>query len=180
MTIPTDSYVRKAMPLATGCYDYFPQALEYLSKTKVDNIYPVNIVSSWLVLGNPEDLEQAALACVVGLQKLQELLTGCPTLDRHEPGDMLDMLQLYDVALMEVARLSKHGNDKHNPGDPLHWSRGKSNDHRDTIARHLLQYAEMDDDTFLHAAKMVWRLLAYLQILIEQKLNLPPSRGSRE
>src|SRR5689334_5921158 len=34
-------------------------------------------------------------------------------------------LDYFPLAIAAVARLSKAGNDKHNPGEPLHWSRGK-------------------------------------------------------
>ncbi len=74
-------------------------------------------------------------------------------------------------AIAEVARLSQAGNDKHNPGEPLHWSRDKSSDHGDCIARHQLEFDSMDDDGFLHAAKVAWRAMAQLQLLVE-----PPQR----
>ena len=37
------------------------------------------------------------------------------------------------AALAEVARVSKAGNDQHNPGQPLHWARDKSADHADCV-----------------------------------------------
>ena len=74
----------------------------------------------------------------------------------------------FPLALAEIARLSKAGNDKHNPGEPLHWSRGKSNDHADCIMRHLMEIGTRDpDDGHLHATKLAWRALAVLQIELE-------------
>lgn len=74
----------------------------------------------------------------------------------------------FPLALAEVARLSKAGNDKHNPGEPLHWSRGKSNDHADCAMRHLIESGTRDpDDGHLHTTKLAWRALAMLQIELE-------------
>ena len=44
-------------------------------------------------------------------------------------------INYFPLAIAAVARLSKRGNDKHNPGQPLHWAREKSTDHADCIAR---------------------------------------------
>lgn len=79
-------------------------------------------------------------------------------------------LDYFPDALAEVARLSKAGNDKHNPGEPLHWSRNKSSDHADCIARHLIERGTVDpDDGFLHETKLAWRALALLQVALEKR-----------
>lgn len=104
--LPTDSAVRKGMPLARGCLDYFP------------------------------------------------------------------------AALAEVARLSKAGNDKHNPGEEMHHARGKSSDHADCIVRHLTERGTIDTDGFFHDVKVAWRALANLQELLEQH-GAPLARGAR-
>ena len=73
-------------------------------------------------------------------------------------------------ALAAVAQLSKYGNDKHNPGQPLHWSREKSGDHKDCIARHLAECGKIDPETgMLHDVAVAWRALANLQIALENK-----------
>jgi len=72
-------------------------------------------------------------------------------------------------ALAEVARVSKAGNDQHNPGQPLHWARGKSTDHADCIGRHLLERGTVDTDGQLHSAKLAWRALANLQEELETR-----------
>jgi hypothetical protein len=75
----------------------------------------------------------------------------------------------FPLAIAEIARLSKHGNDKHNPGQPLHWSRDKSNDHLDCVGRHLLEVGTVDDDGFLHDTMLAWRALANLQVVLEAR-----------
>jgi hypothetical protein len=78
------------------------------------------------------------------------------------------VMAYFPLALAEIARLSKAGNDKHNPGQPLHWARGKSADHADCIARHLLEIGTRDaDDGHLHSTKLAWRALANLQLELE-------------
>lgn len=78
------------------------------------------------------------------------------------------LLDYFPNALAAVAELSRIGNDKHNPGQPLHWSKGKSNDHADCIIRHLIERGTVDpDDNVLHSVKVAWRALALLQIELE-------------
>jgi len=70
-------------------------------------------------------------------------------------------------AIKAVARHSKRNNEKHNPGEPLHWAKEKSNDHLDCLGRHLLDHAtEKDLDSLVAVA---WRAMAELQIHIERK-----------
>lgn len=78
------------------------------------------------------------------------------------------VLDYFPDALADVARLSKIGNDKHNPGQPLHWSRGKSDDHADCIGRHMVDRGVIDTDGVLHDTKVAWRALAQLQLAIEK------------
>lgn len=89
------------------------------------------------------------------------------------------VLDYFPAALAEVAKVSKAGNDKHNPGQPLHWARGKSMDQADCIARHLLERGGIDPETGqLHSAQMAWRALALLQLELEEK-GAPMARGAR-
>lgn len=90
------------------------------------------------------------------------------------------VLNYFPLAIAAVARLSKRGNDKHNPGEPLHWAREKSTDQPDCIARHLIDVYSVDPETgeYEDAAAVAWRALALLQLLEEERLNKPPSRGS--
>ena len=77
------------------------------------------------------------------------------------------VLDYFPDALAEVARLSLIANEQHNPGEPLHWSKGKSTDHADCLVRHLLQRGTIDDDDVTHTAKVAWRALALLQTELE-------------
>ena len=96
--LPTDSAARKRIPIATGCIDYFPDAIA------------------------------------------------------------------------AVAELSYLGNMKHNKGQPLHWSRGKSDDHPDCLMRHFMERGKMDTggtEPVRHSTEVAWRALAILQLEIE-------------
>lgn len=78
------------------------------------------------------------------------------------------VLDYFPRALAEVARVSKAGNDQHNPGQPLHWSKGKSTDHADCIARHLIERGTVDPvDGIRHSGKLAWRALAQLEMELE-------------
>lgn len=87
-------------------------------------------------------------------------------------------LDYFPNALAEVAKISKQGNDQHNPGEPLHWARGKSTDHADTCIRHLMERGTLDVDGTRHSAKAAWRALALLQQEMEDA-GAPVSRGSQ-
>lgn len=88
-------------------------------------------------------------------RKNAPLVTGC--------------LDYFPLALLEVARLSKVGNDQHNPGEPLHWDKSKSTDEADALARHLLERGTFDVDGQRHSAKVAWRALALLQRELESE-----------
>lgn len=79
------------------------------------------------------------------------------------------VLDYFPLALLEVAKVSKIGNDQHNPGQPLHWSKGKSTDHADSLLRHLMERGTMDVDGARHTAKVAWRALALLQTELENE-----------
>lgn len=86
-------------------------------------------------------------------------------------------LDYFPDALAAIATLSRIGNDKHNPGQPLHWSRGKSNDHPDCLMRHFLERGTVDTsgaEPVLHSTQMAWRALAILQLEIEASREIRP------
>jgi len=110
-----------------------------------------------------------------------------PTQSRAKPGDWLQSLTsagrkeiavsrgvfaYFPDALALVARHSVRANEKHNPGDPVHWARDKSTDHEDCIARHSFAVAvdpdSLDDDA-PHIACRAWRSLAALQVWAEKR-----------
>lgn len=89
------------------------------------------------------------------------------------------VVDYFPAALVAVAEVSRVGNDKHNPGQPLHHARGKSMDHADAIMRHLIDRGEIDPDTgLLHSAELAWRALANLQEELEAA-GAPLARGAR-
>jgi hypothetical protein len=77
------------------------------------------------------------------------------------------VLDYFPDALIEVAQVSKAGNDQHNPGKPLHWAKEKSRDEADALLRHLIDRGKRDSDGMRHSAKVAWRALALLQREIE-------------
>lgn len=79
------------------------------------------------------------------------------------------VLDYFPDALVAVAKVSWAGNEQHNPGQPLHWARGKSTDEADTMIRHFLQRGSLDTDGLRHTAKMAWRALALLQKELESE-----------
>lgn len=89
------------------------------------------------------------------------------------------VIDYFPAALAEVAKVSKYGNDKHNPGQPLHHARGKSMDHADAIGRHLIDRGKIDPDTGVrHSAELAWRALALLQQELEDAGLAPLARGA--
>lgn len=87
-------------------------------------------------------------------------------------------LNYFPAAVAGAANISKLGNDKHNPGQPLHHARGKSIDHSDCIVRHLMDTENLlaakkngcnieSNAVLLEANQLVWRALAYSQQLHE-------------
>jgi hypothetical protein len=94
----------------------------------------------------------------------------------------------FPAILAGVAEVSIDGNDKHNPGQPLHHARGKSGDHADCVDRHLTDVEDIlarikrDGGTpdaglvkalLLEANQLAWRALALGQELHEQYGGAP-------
>ena len=77
------------------------------------------------------------------------------------------VIKYFPLALAEVSRVSKAGNDQHNPGSPLHWDRNKSTDELDALTRHLIDAGKFDTDGQRHSAKLAWRALANLEKELE-------------
>lgn len=85
------------------------------------------------------------------------------------------LLDYFSDALFAVASVSFKSNEQHNPGQEMHWSWGKSNDHADCIIRHTADRGKFDDDGQRHSAKLAWRALALLQeeLVAEGLANKP-------
>lgn len=77
------------------------------------------------------------------------------------------LVKYFPDALIAIADLSWRGNEQHNPGQPLHWSREKSSDHEDCLMRHHFEAGTFDKDGVRHSTKRAWRALAALQLEIE-------------
>lgn len=91
----------------------------------------------------------------------------------------------FPAALAGVAQHSYKSNEKHNKGQPLHWSMDKSNDHAECVRRHLLDLCELlatferpgefiqgdvqdaptVEDVLDEANALAWRALALSQTL---------------
>ena len=92
--------------------------------------------------------------------------------DRKDTPIFSGVIKYFPDALAEIARVSKAGNDQHNPGQPLHWDRSKSTDHLDCAQRHLIEAGTVDTDGQRHTAKLAWRALAQLQTELEAEREL--------
>lgn len=79
------------------------------------------------------------------------------------------LLTYFPDAFVAMARLSAVANDKHNPNEPMHWSREKSTDHLDCLMRHLMEHDKVDpEDSELHIVKVAWRACAMAQLALEK------------
>lgn len=120
-------------------------------------------------------------------------LTTLPT-DSKERKDypmLSGCLKYFPAALAGVAYISKLGNDKHNPGEPLHHARGKSTDQGDCIIRHLTDTEDLlaalsrgdinvtKEMIINEANQLAWRALAYSQELHE-KFGSPLAPGAKK
>lgn len=103
-------------------------------------------------------------------------------------------LEYFPAALAGVAKHSFEGNKKHNPGQPLQHSRGKSSDHGDCVVRHKMDISAMvktlrgqvagsrntkDVEMLLTEANALsWRSLALSQELHEEFGGAPLAPGA--
>lgn len=94
--------------------------------------------------------------------------------DRKAIPVLTGVLDYFPMALAAVAAVSRAGNEQHNPGQPIHWARGKSTDHGDCAVRHLMQRGTRDVDGTPHSAKAAWRVLALLQEECEEEIGFQP------
>lgn len=86
------------------------------------------------------------------------------------------VMAYFPDAIAALAEHSFKGNEKHNPGEPLHHARGKSMDHTDCIMRHLANYKGMDGDA-LEVVALFWRAGALCQEVLERKYGLTLPEG---
>lgn len=101
------------------------------------------------------------------------------------------VLRYFPAALAGVARTSKLGNDKHNPGEEMHHARGKSPDQGDCILRHLVDTEDLlaalergdtavtPQDVINEVNQMTWRALAFSQE-IHERFGAPLAPGAKK
>lgn len=89
------------------------------------------------------------------------------------------LLAYFPDACAAIAEHSYKGNEKHNPGEPLHHARGKSMDHLDCILRHVANHDGMDGDSF-EVVAAAWRALAKAQEFLERKYGLTVPEGATD
>jgi hypothetical protein len=105
---------------------------------------------------------------------LEELLTISNLSKQRKDTPVFSGVMMYfPDAMLSIAQHSYKGNQKHNPGQPIHWAKEKSKDHADSIARHLIDigpnWDALDTETgSYHATALAWRALALLQTLLER------------
>lgn len=110
----------------------------------------------------------------------REMILPSDSASRKDTPITTGFLDYFPLATAAVSRLSKKGNDKHNPGQPLHWARGKSQDHADCIPRHLIDRGAIDPDSGeSHTVSLAWRAMAMLELEEEERLGTGISRGSQ-
>lgn len=95
----------------------------------------------------------------------------CPTYE--------GFVRYFPAAMALVAKLSKFGNDKHNPGEPMHHARGKSTDHGNCIIRHQAGVGYRDEMGLDHAVAVAWRAMAQLQEIAEKHYGWPLAPGAK-
>jgi hypothetical protein len=124
------------------------------------------------------DVIPCTKADLTGGVRVMALVLPTDSAERKEIPMCSGVFDYFPAALAEIAKISKAGNDQHNPGEPLHWARGKSMDNADCIARHLMDRGTVDPvDGKRHTAKLAWRALAMLQLELEAA-GAPQARGA--
>ncbi len=106
-------------------------------------------------------------------------LLECSSAERKAYPITSGLIDYFPDACAAVAQVSYQGNQKHNPGEPMHHARGKSMDHADCIGRHLVERGGFDGD-IRHSAALAWRAMALLQEELEREFGLGCPRGATE
>lgn len=106
-------------------------------------------------------------------KKLQEEMTEDKAQVRKNTPVFSGVLSYFPLALKEVSKVSKQGNDQHHPDKPLHWDMDKSTDELDAMMRHLIDHTSepIDDDGIRHLTKVAWRAMAMLERTLTNKVQ---------
>lgn len=140
----------------------------------------------------PCDAPETELEVIVSAPEPRRLTLPTDSEARKAVPIFSGVMRYFPAALAEVAKVSKAGNDKHNPGQPLHWARGKSMDHFDCVVRHMIDAADLDalidrgcaaeayvlQEQISEQAALAWRALADLQLLCE-RAGAPKAPGAK-
>jgi hypothetical protein len=102
-------------------------------------------------------------------QDVKKMILSSDSTERKGVPITTGVLDYFPLAIAEVSKCSKAGNDQHHPGKPLHWDKTKSLDHADCVSRHLIDRGTFDTDGVRHSAKLAWRALALLQTELEKE-----------
>lgn len=128
-------------------------------------------VLKWVTSGETNQMAGA----VTGRATLPEDST-----KRKEHPMYTGLLKYFPAALAGVAKVSKVGNEKHQPGKPMQHARGKSADHEDCILRHLVDLSEdrghgagRDENGIAQVLYIAWRSLALAQEWLEKNDGAP-------
>jgi Domain of unknown function (DUF5664) len=85
------------------------------------------------------------------------------------------LTKYFPDAIVAMVNVSVQGNIQHNPElapADIKWARGKSTDQLNTAMRHMWDHGTgttRDSDGQYHLAKAAWRILAQLQLTIEDE-----------
>ncbi len=117
----------------------------------------------------------------------EQRITTLPTDSKERKGYPLfsGCLRYFPAALAGIARISKLGNEKHNPGEELHHARDKSGDHADCVVRHMIDVEDAIKRGATHqeildeVSQMAWRALALSQELHE-RFGAPLAPGAKK
>lgn len=109
------------------------------------------------------------------------------------------LFRYFPAALVGLARHSFINNERHNPGEEMHHSRSKSNDHWDCIERHMVDldgliallerggYTEGEQATdevresiLAEANALFWRAGALCQLMHETYGGAPIAPGAKQ
>lgn len=110
-----------------------------------------------------------------------DLLDGKTAEERKQYPVYEGVIGYFRDAIFRLAKVSYDGNQQHNPGQPLHWARGKSMDQLDCVLRHCMavDLNDMSDETEAHLASAFWRAGAILQLYLENKYGIRPPINAR-
>jgi len=164
------------------------------SGRKCDNCYKFNVVGLKIPEQKKEIINEVLVEHAPLLEKLSEVkktMTLPTDSDERKNYPILSgCIKYFPAALAGVAKVSKAGNDKHNPGQALHHARGKSTDHADCIVRHLIDVQDLiarrtvftleeEKQILTEVSSLAWRALAYSQELHEQ-FGAPLAPGAKK